>query len=90
MIYIGHDGVLSLLTDDGRLSGYNKELTCCEDFIGEYICRRKEILDAIVAQRKSMRNMTWILRRLRPRYLKLALDMRKNAKLYQKNVKQFL
>ena len=90
MIYIGHDGVLSLLTDDGRLSGYNKELTCCEDFIGEYIYRRKEILDAIVAQRKSMRNMTWILRRLRPRYLKLALDMRKNAKLYQKNVKQFL
>lgn len=90
MIYIGRDGVLSLLADDGRLFEYNKELACCEDFLDEYICRRKEILDAILAQRKSMRNFTWILKRLRPRYLKLFLDMRKNAKLYQKNVKQYL
>lgn len=90
MIYIESDGHISLLKDDGRLEEYNQKLISSEDSSAEYICRRNTILNERVAQRKSMRNLSWFLKRLKPRYFKLFLEMRENAKQYYKNVKQYL
>ena len=90
MVYIGHDGVITLLADDGRLEEYNNNLIYCEDSPEEYSSNREAILKARIIQRKSMRNISWFLKRLRLRYIKLLLDMRENAKQYDRNIKKYL
>lgn len=90
IIYIGDDGYISLLEDDGRLDEYNNKLIISEASSEEYTYRRNTILNERVEQRRSVRNLLWLLKRLKPRYFKLAFDMRKNVKQYNKNVKQYL
>lgn len=90
MIYIGQDGSISLMQDDGRLSKYNNGLVKCEQAPELYTKSRMEVINARIAQRKAMRNTMWILRRLRPRFVRLILDARRNKKLYVENVKSFI
>lgn len=90
MIYIGADGEIKLLANDGRLDEYNHKINCCEKSLEAYISSRNAILNARVAERKSMRNLSWFLKRLRPRYLQLALEMKANTIQYNKNVKLYL
>lgn len=90
MIYIERDGRICLIEDDGRLEKYNNGLVHCEENATEYMQSRKAVLDARIAERKAMRNFSWIVRRLRPRFIRLIFDMRRNAKLYVINVAQFV
>lgn len=90
MIYIGSDGRISLMEDNGRFEEYNNKLIFSEVSPEDYIYSRNAILHERVAQRKSMRNLSWFLKRLKPRYFKLVLEMRVNAKQYYKNVKQYV
>lgn len=90
IIYIDKSGKILLKNDDGRLSIYNNRLIYCEDNFEQYTQNRKEVLTARVVERKSMRNYSWYLRRLKPRFVKLIFDMKKNALLYDLNVKKYL
>lgn len=90
MIHIGQDGRICLIEDDGRLATYNVGLARCEERAVEYMKSRKAVLDARLAERRSMRNLSWVLKRLRPRYVRLILDMRKNARLFNANVQQYV
>lgn len=90
MIYIEKSGKIVLKNDDGRLQTYNYELQHCEDNVDQYIHSRNQVLAARVADRKAMRNFSWFIKRMRPRFVKLMFDMKRNAKLYKANVKQYL
>lgn len=91
MIYISKEGKIQLMKNDtNALTEYNGELEHCEENAESYIEKRKEILNKRVEDRKSMRNVQWYLKRLRPKYVKLIIDGRKNAKLYNENVKYFI
>lgn len=90
MIYIEKSGKIVIKEDDGRLRSYNNGLIHCEENIEQYSRNRKVVLDARIAERKAMRNFTWVIKRLKPRFFRLIFDMKQNAKLYQLNVKKYL
>lgn len=52
----------------------------------EYVQMRKQVLDARYAERRKARNIKWYLKRLRPRYLKLIINGKKNAEKYRQNL----
>lgn len=90
VIYIGKNGKLSLDNNDESLRIYNDALINCEMQLENYIAKRNEILSDRISERKSMRNLRWYLKRLRPKYMKLIIDGRHNAKMYNANVKKYI
>lgn len=89
-IYIGKDGHITILEDANFLKAYNDGLVHCEDNPQEYDANRQKVINARIAERKAMRNFTWVVKRIRPRFVRLIFDMRENAKLYKQNVVQFI
>ena len=91
VIHIGKKGDgLHLIDTPQSIPEYNKELVNCEKQIDVYNAKRKEILDERIAERKAMRNIWWFLKRLRPRYIRLVMDMKKNVRWYNDNVKKYI
>lgn len=91
VIYIGKRGDgLHLIDAPLSITDYNNGLVNCESDIDEYDAQRKAILDKRIAERKAMRDLGWFLKRLRPRYIRLVMDMKKNVKLYNENVKKHI
>lgn len=90
VIYIAKDGKIIIVNKYDELTDYNAGLAKCEADEVAYNERRIKILSSRIAERKAMRNMSWYLKRLRPRYVKLVLDCRRNAKLYKENVKYYI
>lgn len=90
MIHIEQDGQICLIEDDERLALFNNSLVHCEENVSEYMQARMNVLDTRVAERKAMRNFSWVIKRLRPRFVRLILDMMRNSKLYNLNVKKYL
>lgn len=89
-IYIGEDGKISLVDGDVSFMAFNDAVITCEDSADEYTAKRNAVLESRIRERKAMRDVAWYLKRLRPRYVRLVLDMRRNQKLYNENVKRFL
>lgn len=89
-IYIGKDGVISILGDADFFKAYNDGLMHCEDNPQKYVAKRQEAINARIVEHKALRNFAWVLKRLRPRFVRLMIDMRRNAKLYNQNVKQYI
>ena len=89
-IYIGKDGHISIMKDADFLKAYNDGLVHCEDNPQEYIANRQNVINARIAERKAMRNLSWVLKRLRPRFVRLVFDMKKNTKLYNQNVRKYI
>lgn len=90
IIYIDKNSVLKLVDADDDVKEYNSQLRSCEDNADGYIAMRQRILGDRIKERKSKRNLTWYLKRLRTRYVQLILDMRKNSRLYNENVCKYL
>lgn len=91
IIHIGKKGDGLLVIDTPLcISEYNKRLINSEEQMDDYKAQRKAILDERIAERKAMRNIGWFLKRLRPRYIRLIMDMKKNARLYNENVKKYI
>lgn len=91
IIYIGKEGSgIHLITTPSIITDYNQRVIESEKCLNEYNALRQEILNKRIAERKAMRDIKWILKRLRPRYLHLMIDMRKNMRLYNNNVKKYL
>lgn len=90
LIHIGNDGCISLINSyDDLIKPYNEGLKACESN-PEYEVARKGVINARLSERRSKRNIVWVLKRLRPRYIKLILDMRRNSKLYVANVTKYI
>lgn len=89
-IHIGEDGKISLIEADTSFCEYNDAVASCEKHTEEYKARRNVILESRISERKAKRNVKWYLKRLRPRYVQLILDMRRNHKLYNENVRKYL
>ena len=90
VIYMPKDSYLKLLMQYDKLNGYNDILKHCEEKCIEYEDNRIRIIKQRIAERKSKRDIKWFFKRLRPRYAKLAVDMRRNNKLYNESVKRYL
>ena len=56
----------------------------------EYNKERNNILSKRIQERKDLRNLQWYIKRLRPRYLKLIIEGRRNKEKYIKNIKQYI
>ena len=90
LIYISKDGKLELVDNLSALGDYNDALIQCECDPDRYNTIRNEIIFKRIIERKRMRNIQWYLKRLRPKYVRLMLDGRKNKRLYEENVKKYL
>ncbi len=91
VVHIGKKGEgLHFIEIPQSISEYNKELVNYEKRVDEYSAQRKAVLDERIAERKAMRNLGWFLKRLRPRYFRLVMDMKKNVRLYNENVQKYI
>ena len=91
VIHIGRKGEgLRLIDTPLGITEYNKGLVNCEEQINEYNAKWKAILDERIAERRAMRNLGWYMKRLCPRYVRLIMDMKKNVRLYNENVKKYI
>ena len=90
IIYIPKDGCITLVDKGELLNTYNEKLKHSEENSREYEAERLQIINGRLAERKAQRNIRWFLKRLRPRYMRLMFDMRKNKKLYNENVKKYI
>lgn len=89
VVYIPKEDCLKL-TEEKGISEYNVSLIHCEEYIDEYEKKRNQIINERISKRKARRDIKWFIKRLRPRYLRLMLDMRRNNKLYNESVKRYL
>lgn len=89
-IYIAKEGKVELVDRDKEMTEYNNVLAHAEEFPEDYMIKRQMVLDARIEERKSKRNVKWILKRLRPQYVRLMFDMRRNQRLFFNNVLQYV
>lgn len=90
LIYIGKDGSINFMSDDNRtLDSYNIAVRNCENN-PNYKTERDKLINDRIKDRKLKRDIKWVLQRLRPRYVRLMIDMNRNAKLYAENVKKHI
>ena len=89
-IYIGKDGTIRLTEIGDILKEYNEKLKHCENRFQDYESFRQQIINKRLSERKAQRNIIWVLKRLRPRYIRLVIDMKRNRKQYVDNVTKYL
>lgn len=90
VFYIAKEGKLKLVDEPASITEYNERLANCEEDSEAYTARRKRILAARMSERKSARNLMWYLKRLKPRYVKIILNARNNAKEFNNNVLRYI
>lgn len=89
-IYFNKDGNMKLLEQVPGLNEYNTALSECENNAGQYTANRQRIISERIEKRKSARNLMWYLKRLRPRYVQIILNAKRNAKEYNNNVIKYI
>jgi poly-gamma-glutamate synthesis protein (capsule biosynthesis protein) len=89
-IRIGEDGTISLYKSDNEFTIYSECIKDALKNVYSYEAMRKEQRNVYVSERKSQRNLRWIIKRLRPRYFKLFVSGFFNREQYIKNVKSLL
>ena len=90
IIYIENDGNISLVNNVDILKKYSKTLSEFDCNPESYINNRKLQLAKRIKERKALRDWKWFLKRIKPRYVKLIIDMKLNVKKYEKNLLRYL
>ncbi len=90
IVYIAKEGKMQLIETPSDVSEYNNALAACEEDTTAYTAKRSQILTARLSMRKSARNLMWYLKRLRPRYVQIMLNAKRNAKQFNENVLKFI
>ena len=90
IVYIAKEGKMQLIETPSDVSEYNNALAACEEDTTAYTAKRSQILTARLSMRKSTRNLMWYLKRLRPRYVQIMLNAKRNAKQFNENVLKFI
>ncbi len=83
---IKDDGTIVLLTENTVVNTYSTQIKEYFKNPEAYKENRMAQRSKYLSRRKEMRNLKWFLKRLRPRYAKLMLDNRRNAKKYHKSL----
>ena len=86
-IYIGKDRIYlgkGTVVDD--LNRYSKKLTEVES--PDYLQMRSRLIREYYGSRKSKRDLKWVFQRMRPRYVRLTLDMIINKIKYKKYINE--
>lgn len=86
-IYIGKDRIYlgkGTVVDD--LNRYSKKLTEVES--PDYLQMRSSLIREYYGSRKSKRDLKWVFQRMRPRYVRLTLDMIINKIKYKKYINE--
>lgn len=90
IIHIEESGAINLYNNKELVQKYSsfieEAIIRSHEYNQKRISQRKEYL----TKRKELRNIKWILQRLRPRYFKLFIDNRRNYKKYKQNVTKYL
>lgn len=87
---LNENGSISLLKDEGLAEKYSEMLKEAFSHPESYEKKRREQRSLYLARRREMRNLSWVMRRLRPRYFRLYIDYRNNARHFHQNVKKHL
>lgn len=90
MLYIAKEGKMKIIDSSGILDDYNNALRTSEDDCTSYSAIRNQILTNRMSERKSFRDLTWYIKRLRLRYAQILLNAHKNAKQYSDNVLKYI
>lgn len=90
MIYIPKEGKMTLIDIPGKLQVYNESVAHYEKDIIAYKDQRDRIIRERLKERSAKRNLSWYFKRLRPRYVKILLNARRNNKLYYNNVLKYI
>lgn len=90
VIYNSNNQKMELVEVPDLISEYNDAVVNSECDNLKYNNKRKQILDARTKERKAKRDIKWYLKRLRPQYIKLVFDGRKNAKMFNNNIKRYI
>lgn len=90
VIHIEKDANIRLVNKDDAIKEYNEILQECEKNTDKYTSKRQSILNKRIAERKAKRNYIWYLKRLRPRYVKILLNARRNSKFFNENILKFI
>ena len=90
VVYISKGDNMSLVEGYLPLYDYNNVITNCELDIQSYKTKRKNVLEARIAERKQSRNIIWYLKRLRPMYFQIMINAKKNANKFNNNILKFL
>lgn len=86
LTFISDDGKINFLKNSNLVEEYSKMLEEAISDPESYDKKRQEQWSKFTIRRKEMRNPSWFIKRLRPRYFKLYYDYRSNKKKYNKNI----
>lgn len=89
-IYISKNGKMKLLNQVNDMEKYSVILENCEENPEQFTSMRQQIISIRINQRKAARNLSWYIKRLRPKYVQIILNARNNAKKYQQNVLNYI
>ncbi len=89
-IYISKEGILRLIEEPATIAEFNESLKKSEANSKAYTAMRNQIISSRMNERKSARNFIWYLKRFRPRYLKIIMNARNNAKAFDNNVLRYM
>lgn len=90
LIHIGEDGHISINKDSHAVNEFSEYLNTALSDIESYNAARIKQRNEYLATRKQLRDFMWVMKRLRPRYVKLLYDNHMNEKKYRDNVLSFL
>lgn len=90
IIYISKKGNIKLIDQLPDIEKYNNCLISCEKNEKDYTNKRNAILKSRITERKATRNLMWYLKRLRPRYIQILLNARRNNQEFKNNVLKYI
>lgn len=90
IIKIGETGTIELEDHNNCVSEFSNYISQAIDNPAEYNNARVEQRSQYIKKRKELRNLKWVLKRLRYRYFKLFIGNKINAKKYRQNLLKYL
>ena len=89
LIYVGKDGYIKII-DNGVINEFSDFIKTALSDTENYEHARIMQREVYLKRRKKLRTLTWFLKRLRLRYVRLLLSNHNNARRYKTNVSSFL
>lgn len=89
-IRMGEAGNISIREDDDLKERYSEILSRAHSEPENYRLERTRQREEYLRGRREMRDLKWVIRHLRPRYVRLILDYRKNRKKYHKAIRRHI
>lgn len=87
---INEDGSISIMQDNGLIEKYSSMISEAFTNSKTYKQKREHEWRLFTSKRKSMRNIKWYLKRLRPRYARLLVNYKANNRKYIRNVQKYI